>query len=257
MTPVLVFDIETVPDVAGLRRLHGLDAKIPDAQVADMAFQLRRQATGNDFLPLHLQRVIVISCALTERGDSFKVWSLAGESEGELIQRFYEGIEKYTPQLVSWNGGGFDLPVLHYRGLIHAVKAPRYWDLGEDDRDFKWNNYISRYHGRHLDLMDLLALYQGRANAPLSDLAQLMGLPGKLGMDGSEVWGAYQAGKLAEIRNYCETDVVNTYLIYLRFQLMRGVLTEAQLRSQCDLVRATLGNSPGPHWKEFLARWQA
>jgi predicted PolB exonuclease-like 3'-5' exonuclease len=257
MTPVLVFDIETVPDVAGLRRLHGLDAKIPDAQVADMAFQLRRQATGNDFLPLHLQRVIVISCALTERGDSFKVWSLAGESEGELIQRFYEGIEKYTPQLVSWNGGGFDLPVLHYRGLIHAVKAPRYWDLGEDDRDFKWNNYISRYHGRHLDLMDLLALYQGRANAPLSDLAQLMGLPGKLGMDGSEVWGAYQVGKLAEIRNYCETDVVNTYLIYLRFQLMRGVLTEAQLRSQCDLVRATLGNSPGPHWKEFLARWQA
>jgi predicted PolB exonuclease-like 3'-5' exonuclease len=257
MTPVLVFDIETVPDVAGLRRLHGLDAKIPDAQVADMAFQLRRQATGNDFLPLHLQRVIVISCALTERGDSFKVWSLAGESEGELIQRFYEGIEKYTPQLVSWNGGGFDLPVLHYRGLIHGVKAPRYWDLGEDDRDFKWNNYISRYHGRHLDLMDLLALYQGRANAPLSDLAQLMGLPGKLGMDGSEVWGAYQAGKLAEIRNYCETDVVNTYLIYLRFQLMRGVLTEAQLRAQCDLVRATLGNSPGPHWKEFLARWQA
>jgi predicted PolB exonuclease-like 3'-5' exonuclease len=174
-----------------------------------------------------------------------------------LIQRFYEGIEKYTPQLVSWNGGGFDLPVLHYRGLIHGVKAPRYWDLGEDDRDFKWNNYISRYHGRHLDLMDLLALYQGRANAPLSDLAQLMGLPGKLGMDGSEVWGAYQAGKLAEIRNYCETDVVNTYLIYLRFQLMRGVLTEAQLRAQCDLVRATLGNSPGPHWKEFLARWQA
>ena len=257
MTPVLTFDTETVPDVEGLRRLHGLDAKIPDAQVADMAFQLRRQATGNDFLPLHLQRVIVISCALTERGDSFKVWSLAGESEGELIQRFYEGIEKYTPQLVSWNGGGFDLPVLHYRGLIHGVKAPRYWDLGEDDRDFKWNNYISRYHSRHLDLMDLLALYQGRANAPLSDLAQLMGLPGKLGMDGSEVWGAYQAGKLAEIRNYCETDVVNTYLIYLRFQLMRGVLTEAQLRSQCDLVRATLGNSPGPHWKEFLARWQA
>jgi predicted PolB exonuclease-like 3'-5' exonuclease len=256
-SPVLVFDIETVPDVAGLRRLHGLDAKIPDAQVADMAFQLRRQATGGDFLPLHLHRVIVISCALTERGDSFKVWSLAGESEGELIQRFYEGIEKYTPQLVSWNGGGFDLPVLHYRGLIHSVKAPRYWDLGEDDRDFKWNNYISRYHSRHLDLMDLLALYQGRANAPLSDLAQLMGLPGKLGMDGGEVWGAYQAGKLAGIQNYCETDVVNTYLIYLRFQLMRGVLTEAQHRSQCELVRAALTHLPGPHWKEFLARWQA
>ncbi len=256
MTPVLAFDIETVPDVEGLRRLHGLDATLPDRQVAEMAFQLRRQATGSDFLPLHLHRVVVISCALKEREDSFKVWSLAGDSEGELIQRFFEGIEKYTPQIVSWNGGGFDLPVLHYRGLIHGVKAPRYWDMGEDDRDFKWNNYISRYHSRHLDLMDLLALYQGRANAPLSDLAQLMGLPGKLGMEGSQVWEAYQAGKLAEIRNYCETDVVNTYLIFQRFQMMRGTLTAEQHRVQCDLVRATLSKLSERHWKEFLAKWQ-
>ncbi len=257
MTPVLAFDIETVPDVEGLRRLHGLDTGIPDRQVADMAFQLRRQATGGDFLPLHLHRVIVISCALKERDDSFKVWSLAGDSEGELIQRFFEGIEKYTPQIVSWNGSGFDLPVLHYRGLIHGVRASRYWDMGEDDRDFKWNNYISRYHSRHLDLMDLLALYQGRGNAPLSDLAQLMGLPGKLGMEGSQVWEAYQAGKLAEIRNYCETDVVNTYLIFQRFQMMRGTLSIEQHRTQCNIVRATLAKSPEAHWKEFLDKWKA
>jgi hypothetical protein len=257
MTPVLAFDIETVPDVEGLRRLHGLDAKIADRDVAEMAFQLRRQATGSDFLPLHLHRVVVISCALKEREDSFKVWSLAGESEGELIQRFFEGIEKYTPQIVSWNGGGFDLPVLHYRGLIHGVKAPRYWELGEDDREFKWNNYISRYHSRHLDLMDLLALYQGRGNAPLDDLAQLMGLPGKLGIGGAKVWEAYQAGKLAEIRNYCEADVVNTYLIFLRFQMMRGVLTVEQHKAQCEVVRSTLAKSSEPHWKEFLGKWKA
>jgi hypothetical protein len=255
VTPVLVFDIETVPDVEGLRRLHGLDGKIPDRQVAEMAFQLRRQATGGDFLPLHLQRVIVISCALKEREDGFRVWSISGESEGELIQRFFDGIDKYTPQIVSWNGSGFDLPVLHYRGLMHSVRAPRYWDMGEDDRDFKWNNYISRYHSRHLDLMDLLALYQGRANAPLSDLAQLMGLPGKIGMEGSQVWEAYQAGKLAEIRNYCETDVVNTYLIYLRFLAMRGTLTTEQHKAQCAVVRSTLAKSPEPHWKEFLGKW--
>jgi len=258
MTPVLAFDIETVPDVEGLRRLHGLDAKISDKNVAEMAFQLRRQATGNDFLPLHLHRVIVISCALKER-DSFKVWSLGagGESEGEIIQRFFEGIEKYSPQLVSWNGGGFDQPVMHYRGLIHGVKAPRYWEQGEDDREFKWNNYISRYHSRHLDLMDLLALYQPRAYAPLDDLARLMGLPGKQGMEGAGVWDAYQAGKLAEIRNYCEADVVNTYLVYLRFQLMRGALTEAQHRTECEVVHSTLKKSPEPHWKEFLANWRA
>ena len=256
MHPVLAFDIETVPDVEGLRRLHDLDAKISDQDVAEMAFQLRRQATSGDFLPLHLHRVVVISCALRDR-DAFKVWSIGGESEGELIQRFFDGIEKYTPQIVSWNGGGFDLPVMHYRGLIHGVKARRYWDLGEDDRDFKWNNYISRYHSRHLDLMDLLALYQPRANAPLDDLAQLMGLPGKIGVGGAQVWDAYHAGKLAEIRNYCEADVVNTYLVFLRYQLMRGALDDARHKAECDLVRSTLAKSAEPHWKEFLARWRA
>ena len=255
MAPVLAFDIETVPDVEGLRRLHGLDAAIPDKGVAEMAFQLRRQATGHDFLPLYLHRVVVISCALRDR-DSFKVWSIGGDGEGELIQRFFDGVEKYTPQLVSWNGGGFDLPVMHYRGLIHGVKAALCWDLGEDNRDSKWNNYISRYHSRHLDLMDLLALYQPRANAPLGDLAQLMGLPGKLGMEGAGVWDAFQAGKLAEIRNYCEADVVNTYLVYLRFQLMRGALDDTRHRTECELVRATLGKSSEPHWKEFLAKWR-
>lgn len=258
MVPILAFDIETVPDVEGLRRLRGLEAGIPDKEVAEMAFQLRRQATGSDFLPLHLHRVIAISCALRDR-DSFKVWSLGAgaESEGELIQRFFDGIDKYTPQLVSWNGGGFDLPVLHYRGLIHGIAARRYWDMGEEDRDFKWNNYISRYHSRHLDLMDLLALYQPRANAPLDDLCQLMGLPGKLGMDGSGVWDAYQAGRIAEIRQYCESDVVNTYLVYLRFQMMRGALTREQHRAETDLVRATLKKSGDAHWKEFLMGWRS
>jgi hypothetical protein len=225
-----------------------------------MAFQLRRQAVGHDFLPLHLHRVIAISCALSD-GDAFRVWSIGtgaeagGDSECEIIQRFFDGIEKYTPQLVSWNGSGFDLPVLHYRGLIHGVRAPRYWDTGEDDRDFRYNNYISRYHMRHCDVMDLLALYQGRAVAPLDEIAQLLGLPGKLGMDGSQVWDAYLAGRLAEIRNYCETDVVNTYLVFLRFQAMRGALTAEQYRQRCDGVRATLARSAEPHWQLFLSRW--
>ena len=256
MNPVLVFDIETVPDIASVRKLRGIGPELPDGDVAAMALQLRRQAVGHDFLPLHLHRVVVISCALRDR-DSFKVWSLGGngEDEGEIIQRFFDGIEKYTPQLVSWNGGGFDMPVLHYRGLMHGVRAPRYWDTGDDDREFRYNNYISRYHMRHCDLMDLLSLYQPRAVAPLDEIAQLLGFPGKLGMDGSQVWDAYQAGRLAEIRNYCETDVVNTYLIFSRFQAMRGAVTAEQYAAQCDLVRATLARSAEPHWQEFLSRW--
>ncbi len=258
MYPVLVFDIETIPDIAGLRALHGLDGAISDKDVAEMAFQMRRQKTGSDFLPHHLQRIAAISCVLRE-GDNFRVWSLGepDEDEGSLIQRFYDGIEKYTPQLVSWNGGGFDLPVLHYRGLIHGVQCPRYWDMGEDDKDFKWNNYISRYHSRHLDLMDLLAMYTGRANAPLDELAKLIGFPGKLGMDGSKVWDAYQQGRLGEIRDYCETDVVNTWLVFARFQMMRGQFTRARYEQECELVRSALSRLEGQHWKEFLAAWPA
>ena len=255
--PILAFDIETVPDVAGIRVLQGLDSKVSDADVAEMAFQQRRQVTGGDFLQTHLHRVVAISCSLRDR-DSFKVWSLGEtvDTEKELIQRFFDGVAKYTPQLVSWNGNGFDLPVLHYRGLIHSVHASRYWELGEDDKEFKWNNYISRYHMRHVDLMDLLGLYQPRGGVPLDALAHLMGLPGKIGMSGSKVWQAYQNGKLAEIRNYCEADTVNTYLVYLRFQLMRGVFSDKEYEQECAVVRETLTQSKEPHWQEFIAKWQ-
>ncbi|MFN0314649.1 MAG: 3'-5' exonuclease [Burkholderiales bacterium] len=256
MTPVLAFDIETIPDTTGIRRLYGLGDDISEKEVADLAFYQRRQATGHDFLPLHLHRVVAIACALRD-SEGFRVWSLGSPEDGEagLIQRFFDGIEKFTPQLVSWNGGGFDLPVLHYRSLVHGVQAARYWDQGEEDRDFKWNNYISRYHARHLDMMDLLALYQGRAAAPLDDIAQLLGFPGKLGMDGSKVWEAYQNGEIAAIRNYCETDTANTYLVYLRFQKTRGHLAPQAYEQEAELVRASLHKSPAKHWREFLARW--
>ena len=257
MTPTLVFDIETAPDVEGLRRLHDLDPTVSDHDVAEFALQRRRAATGGDFLPLHLQRVVAIACALRE-GDSFRVWSLGtpADSEPELIRRFYDGVEKYTPQLISWNGSGFDLPVLHYRGMRNGISAARYWEMGEDDRDFRYNNYINRYHTRHLDLMDLLALYQPRAYVALDELARLCGLPGKLGMDGSKVGEAFREGKIEEIRNYCETDVANTHLVYLRFQLLRGIYDAQSYQRECELVRDTLAKSREPHWRQFLGAWK-
>jgi len=259
MIPVLVFDIETIPDIAGLRTLQGLDASMSDEAVAELVFQRRRQQTGgSDFLPLHQHRVVAISCVL-RTDDGLKAWSLGKSDDPEklIIQRFYDGLDRYTPQLVSWNGGGFDLPVLHYRSLIHGVTAAKYWDMGEDNRDFKWNNYIGRYHMRHLDLMDLLAMYQPRANAPLDDLAQLCGFPGKLGMDGSQVWGAYQRGEIEAIRNYCETDVMNTYLVFMRFQLMRGAVSPAGYAEEEQVVRAFLTENAGvEHWKKFGEAWK-
>ena len=257
MIPVLTFDIETVPDTQGIRRLYDLeDGDISDRDVAELAFQRRRQATGSDFLPHYLQRIVAIACVLRS-DEGFKVWSLGSPEAGEadLVRRFFDGIDRYTPQLVSWNGGGFDLPVLHYRALVHGVEARRYWDMGEDDREFRYNHYLGRYHMRHLDLMDLLSLYQARASAPLDSLAQLLGFPGKLGMDGSKVWEAFQQGHIAEIRHYCETDTVNTYLVYLRFQRMRGQLSAEQYAEEIELVRGTLRHSTAPHWQEFLSRW--
>ncbi|HZZ06377.1 3'-5' exonuclease [Paraburkholderia sp.] len=254
MTPILVFDIETIPDVAGIRRLENLPDTLSDAEVAEHAFAVRREKTGGDFLPHHLQRIAAISCVFRDN-NGFRVRSLGTLEDGEaaLVQSFYRVIEKYTPQLVSWNGGGFDLPVLNYRALINGIPASRFWDLGEDDREFKWNNYISRYHARHTDLMDVLAMYQARANAPLDALAKMCGFPGKMGMDGSQVWQAYQEGRIEEIRNYCETDVVNTYLLYCRFQLIRGAFSAEEYADEINLVKNALALEAAPQWAEYLA----
>lgn len=255
MTPVLVFDIETVPDIDGLRRLHGLD-DLPVRDVAEFAFSNRRAKTGTDFLPLYLHRVVAISCTLRE-GDSFRVWSLgkSEDSEASLIKRFYDGIERYTPQLVSWNGGGFDLPVLNYRALANGISAPRFWEWGDEDRSFNYNNYVSRYHKRHIDLMDVLSMYQPRAAAPLDSIAQLCGFPGKIGLEGAAVWHEWSSGGIDKVRAYCEADVANTYLVWLRFQRLRGVFDDSRYEAEIELVRETLGKSRESHWIEFMNLW--
>ncbi len=257
MTPILVFDIETVPDAEGLRKLWELGPEVSETAVIELVTQRRRQATGNDFLPPHVHRVVAISCALRER-DSVRVWSLgtASDSEREIVQRFFDGIEKYTPQLVSWNGASFDLPVLHYRALFHGIAGCCYWDLGDNNKDFRYNNYLGRFHTRHIDLMDILAGYQNRAWAPLDEIARLCGLPGKLGMEGSQVYPAFMRGEIAAIRDYCETDVANTYLLFQRFQLIRGLLTPEAYAKEIELFRAFLVAQEGKHWKEFAAAWK-
>ena len=257
--PVLVFDIESIPDIDGLRSLRAEPEETSDEQVYAAWLAERKERGQSDFMPLHLQRILVISVVF-RNAEGLRIHSFVdrdGASEGKVVQTFFNSIEKHQPQLVSWNGSGFDLPVLHYRGLRHGVEASKYWDMGEDDREYKWNNYISRYHMRHLDLMDLLAMYNPKNNAPLDAMAKLCGFPGKLGMDGSQVYAQYLAGQTDEIRRYCETDVMNTYLVYCRFQKMRGGLTEAEYEQEIGYVKETLGNlAPSePHWDEYLKAW--
>lgn len=254
---VLVFDIETVPDIEAGTRLYGLEG-LGDEDAAKVMFHKRREQSGTEFLRHHLQRVVAISAVL-RHGDQLRVWSLgdAQADEAELLRRFFDGIEKFTPTLVSWNGCGFDLPVLHYRALKHNISAPRYWDTGEDDKDFKWNNYLSRFHARHTDLMDVLSGYQPRACVPLDELAQTLGFPGKLGMHGDKVWEYFRAGRIDDIRAYCETDVANTYLVYLRWELIRGRLDQSSYARESQRLRDYLTAENKPHWQEFLTAWKA
>ena len=115
---------------------------------------------------------------------------------------------------------------------------------------------------RHLDLMDLIALYNNRAFAPLDQVATLLGFPGKMGMSGGKVFDEFQAGNLKGIRDYCETDVLNTWLVYLRFQLMRGQLDATGYDAEIKLVRDYLAAEVQaaadnkPHFSAFLEAWQ-
>jgi len=251
------FDIETIPDVEFGRRMWNLD-DLSDEDVGTAMTFMRQQATGSDFLPLHQQRVVAISVALRSK-DTFRVWTLGDRDadEAEIIRRFFDGIERYSPELVSWNGSGFDLPVLHYRALKHGIQAPRYWEMGDSDREFRYNNYLSRFHWRHIDLMDVLAGFQMRGRASLDQMAVMLGFPGKLGMSGDKVWQCWLDGGIDDIRDYCETDVLNTYLVYLRFEFMRGNLDATALEREFELVRTTIQSMDQPHLHEFLAAWKS
>jgi predicted PolB exonuclease-like 3'-5' exonuclease len=255
---VLVFDFETIPDCEGLRRLYINERPEvqdwDDTKLAEMAFDEREAQTGQRFLPAHLQKIVAISCVFRDQ-HQLKVKSLGEpeDDESKIISLFIKTIEKYTPQLVSWNGSGFDMPVLLQRALINGLEAQRLLEWGETDKDFKYQNYLNRYHTRHLDLMDFLSLYQRGTRAPLDDIAKLCGLPGKMGMDGSQVWPAYQAGKIEEIRHYCETDVMNTYGVFVFFQHLKGQISTEQMYAELSLIYQTTSTSSQTHWQQYTA----
>ncbi len=257
MDNIFVFDIETVPDLDAGRRIYNLHG-LSEEDVAKALFHIRNQETGgSEFMRHHLHQIVAISVAFKSR-DSFKIWSLGNEDsdEKEILQRFFDGIEHYIPTLVSWNGGGFDLPVIHYRALKHGVNAARYWETGQNDSSFKWNNYLNRYHSRHTDLMDLLSGYQPKSVAPLDQIAITLGFPGKMGMDGSRVFDIWMSGKIKAIRDYCEIDVLNTYLVYLKFELMRGNISQSWLDGEYHFLQQWLAKSDLPHFQEFLEYWR-
>lgn len=191
MSRILVFDIETIPDVEGLRKIHDLRNNVKDEDVVNFALRARREQWLDDFLPHYLQKIIAISFLYRQEESYLHIGTIGHVSDEELVLlgKFFKKIDEHAPILVSWNGNGFDLPVLQHRGLIHGISAFRYWNV-EDEA--KWKNYLNRYQLCHIDLMDILSRYQLSARAPLSDMAKLCDFPGKLDMDGSDVWKTFE-----------------------------------------------------------------
>ena len=211
---VIVWDLETVPDLRGFAAANDLVGK-PDHEV--------REVLGNRF-PKHIYHSIACIGALVahKENDHWQVDALGaphvGErSEKELIAAFVARIAELSPQLVTFNGNSFDLPVLRYRAMINQVSAP-----GLSARP-----YFNRYTEDALDLCDVLSSFAPHTKASLNELSRIMGLPGKPdGIDGAEVERYFLEGKIKEIAEYCETDIVNTYRVWLRYELFRGRLSE-------------------------------
>jgi predicted PolB exonuclease-like 3'-5' exonuclease len=228
MASVIAWDIETVPDLRGFAKANKLDGKTEDEI---------REAIGAKF-PKHIYHSIVCIGALvaSDKGSHWALEALGAphvgdRTEKELISAFVAKIDALKPQLVTFNGSGFDLPVLRYRAMVNEVSAP-----GLSARP-----YFNRYTEDALDLCDVLASFNPQCRASLDEISKVMGFPGKPDdIAGSEVESYFRDGKIQEIAAYCESDVINTYQVWLRHELFRGRLDQSKYE-QCEV-----------HLNEFL-----
>ncbi len=241
MAHVVVFDLETIPDLEAVSRVHGLDPH-SDAQAQEIV--------GEKFCKLPLHRIACIGALIAESSD--KGWivrslgapHIGDRSEADLIAGFSERLNNLRPCLVSFNGSGFDLPVLRYRAMVNRLSAPGLYARG----------YFKRYSDDAVDLCDVLASFTSQGKCKLDELSRILGLPGKPdGVDGSKVAEYVATARIQEVADYCETDVVNTYRVWLRYELMRGALTGTSFdqseRNLTDFIDAR--SSDRPHLAPF------
>lgn len=250
--PVLVFDIETITDIASGQRLYGLDLDQDNAEQA--LHKIRRQETGTDFPRLPLHEIVCISGIWIDE-DRFQLfsWSQQEFTEKQMLEKFVNIFQKKMPVLVSWNGAQFDLPVIMYRCLYYGLSAANLFEQGDVDSHKRYNNYQNRYHFRHTDLMDVLASFNLRNMQKLDDVAQILGYPGKRGVSGYHVSDYVKQQKWQALKEYCEGDVLNTWLIYLRWLLLRGFIDQVQHRQWIQHTIHHVQLSERHH--EFLNVW--
>ena len=263
---LFVFDIETIPDTDAVKALTGVEST--DVGVLRKAlsnYHLKITDGKNDFTRQLFHRVVAISflearIEKSENGERYDLIELrSGGSEGsteqELLHGFFSHLEQRKARLVSYNGRGFDLPVLKYRAMKHGIAAPWFYNRGD-----KWSNYSQRYSADwHCDIAETVSDFGASARVRLNELCALLALPGKLGMDGADVAPEWDKGNIAGIRSYCETDVLNTYLVYLHLMQHRGTLSQRNFEAAIEQIHLYLETEGAlrPHLQEFAAAWNA
>jgi predicted PolB exonuclease-like 3'-5' exonuclease len=236
---LLVFDIESRVDKALVRGTQFRDLAISDDEAYErMRDQLRHETGGrSDFFPVTYH--VPISIALVAAGADCalrEVTVLGADQLGEdgLVREFWRRLEAFDGTLVSFNGRGFDLPVLELQALRHGCALPRYFD----------RNGLRQRFGRHLDLHDWLANHgAARLRGGLDLIAKLVGLPGKGEVGGADVQRLWERGRWDEIHRYCADDAVQTYFVLLRVEQLRGKLTAAQVTALTAAARAKLAET--------------
>ena len=255
MRRFLTLDLETIPDEGLVSAVDGEPGRPYGEQLSRLLAARRAQGRGrSDFLPLPYHRPVA-GCWIEaeEIGAQVRVtdlgrWTDEGGGEAAFLSRTWERLEGRT--LVTFHGAGFDLPVLELRSLKLGVPAPSHFSAG-------------RAGDRHVDLYDVLSK-GGAAPAPLDLYAKLVGLPGKEETAGKDVQGLYAAGARDRIAAYCMTDVVQTWLLFLRWRLLEGTLSPpgyaASVGSARDRLPPLFAERLRPGERElldgFLARCQ-
>jgi len=214
----LILDIETIPD----RELYSPPETAPGAE--------------RPFPPLYACRPIVIGVIWLDDALGCRRIGILGEdkSEAAMMTDFADFMGRVRPLLVTWNGRSFDLPVLELRALRHGVHFGWYYRGG---------GYRYRFSEEgHLDLGDVIADFGAARMTSLDGAAKLIGLPGKVGVDGSQVEGLFQAGEMDALRRYCLSDVAQTAFVYLRYKLVTGDIDLPTYRRVADDFLRALEN---------------
>ncbi len=264
---VVVFDVEWVPDPASGRRIYKLPETASDAEVLEVMWR-EGGATPEDprpYLKTVMCRIVSIAAVVRKkvRGDvRLELISLPGlhdgvQPEGKIIRQFLEAVGNLGAQLVGFNSSNADLPILFQRALANRVTAPTF--CHRPDKPWEGADYFARYSDFNIDLKNEVGGY-GKASSSLHELATSLGIPGKMGTDGSNVVDLWRFGDIRKIVEYNQHDALSTYLVWLRTAYFSGRLTDDAFVREEQLLESLLNQEIGDgseHLGLYLDAWKA